>query len=325
MTWEPPRNVSVVIATHDRLAELDALLHDLAQQTESPHEVIVVDSDAATTDSRALVNSHARRGLHAEHVLSENVLATKRNAGALRSTGDLLVILDDDLRVGSGFLAAHLAAHDQPRVVASGHVSFPRTWAQTSNYYRFKSTRHARSEGEEVPPHRFVAMNNSVERADYLAIEGYDEDYRMYGGEDLDFGFRSARAGLKHRLAPVESMAEHHEVKMNWQQYVDKVHKAAFFGLPLVLSKNPEARQVPTVRVSVPGAARAPREKALAAVVGALAHRPVLRFAAAVLAWSDSHPALNSTLAQTVVSLAANRLGFVEQLRGRAYAPVARP
>lgn len=125
MSWTPPRTISVVIATHNRLTELDALLHDLANQTVSAHEVIVVDSDAAA-DSRPLVEFHARRGLNVKHLITENVVAIKRNAGAARASGGLVVFLDDDLRVGRGFLAAHLAAHRQPRIVASGKSYVPR-------------------------------------------------------------------------------------------------------------------------------------------------------------------------------------------------------
>lgn len=322
MSWTPPRTISVVIATHNRLTELDALLHDLANQTVSAHEVIVVDSDAAA-DSRPLVEFHARRGLNVKHLITENVVAIKRNAGAARASGGLVVFLDDDLRVGRGFLAAHLAAHRQPRIVASGKVTFPEDWVHSSNYYRFKSGRHEQTNSSTiVPPHRFVSMNNSIELVDYEALGGYDDDYRMYGGEDLDFGFRAQRAGLKHVLAAGGSSAEHHEVKMGWTQYVNKVHKAAYFGLPLVLAKNPEARRIPTVILSAPGVARDPRERALAAGLHALAHRPVLRLITAALSWSDRYRVLHLPVLQVAATLLANRIGFSEQAKGREYAPI---
>lgn len=315
--------ISVVIVTHNRHPELRDLLGDLAAQELAPHEVIVVDSDQAE-DSHPVVREAATQGLLARHVLAPNVIATKRNWGARAAGGELLVILDDDLRVGPEFLAAHASAHHgYDGRVASGPITFPEDWVEASNYYRFKQARHAVNDSEPtaVPPHRFVSMNHSVRRESYMAVGGYDDDYLMYGGEDLDFGHRAKRQGLELVQAPGAG-AEHHEVRMTWHTYLNKVHKAAYYGLPLLLAKNPESALVPTMQVIGAGPAEGLRMHALRGSVQLIANRTILKLMAAVFERTDTKSYAFTPRAYLAATLAANSLGFVDHQKGSPYAPL---
>lgn len=324
MTTGLAPSISVVIATHNRHPELRNLLGDLAAQERAPHQVIVVDSDQGE-DSEPVVREANAQGLPARHLLAPNVLATKRNYGAHAADGELLVILDDDLRVGPQFLAAHASAHHgYDRRVASGPITFPDEWVHASNYYRFKQGRHAANDSEptNVPPHRFVAMNHSVRKESYIAIGGYDDDYLMYGGEDLDFGHRAKRQGLELVLAPGAG-AEHHEVRMTWQTYLNKVHKAAYYGLPLVLEKNPEAANIPTIQAIRGGDALDPKVRALAATLRVASRRSVVRRLATVFERTDANKRAYTPTAYMAATLMANRIGMDDQRRGVVYAPLA--
>ncbi|MGW3546358.1 glycosyltransferase family 2 protein [Janibacter hoylei] len=316
-------SISVVIATHDRHPELRALLCDLGAQDVQPDEVIVVDSDQAT-DSRLVVKEASADGLPVRHLLAPNVLATKRNHGVLAAQGDLIVILDDDLRVGRGFLAAHSAAHaGRPKTIASGPITFPEDWVAASNYYRFKQGRHSANDADEslVPPHRFVAMNHSIRREAYLSIGGYDDDYQMYGGEDLDFGHRAKRHGMHLALAPGAD-AEHHEVRMTWTTYFNKVHKAAYYGLPLVLTKNPESVSIPTVQAIGGGPATDARTRLLRAALAVGSQRTSMRHLASAFERLDAHSRAFTPRAYMGATLMANRIGLIEQRKGAPYEPL---
>lgn len=313
--------VSVIIATHNRHEELGDLLQDLAAQDVSDFEVLVVDS-AVAEDSRPIIDQARESGLDAKHLLAPNVLSSKRNHGVAAARGSIVIILDDDLRVGPHFVATHADTHaDTTNTVASGPITFPTEWVKSSNYYRFKEGRHAANNAEPrtVPPHRFVAMNHSLRKETYLAIGGYDEDYQMYGGEDLDFGHRAKRHGCCLVLIQ-GGTAEHREVKMSWETYLTKVHKAAYFGMPLVLDKNPEAKHIPTVQVISDDPAQSAKIATLKLFVRVCGHRSILRRMAHIFQALDHNPHYFTPRAYLAATLIANRIGMDEHKRGNTYA-----
>jgi GT2 family glycosyltransferase len=85
--------ISLVVATVNRLAELDRLLCSLEHQSYRDFEVIVVDQNS---DNRVapLLSRHTR--LVIQHLRSERGLSRARNAGFRAATGDIIAIPDDD-------------------------------------------------------------------------------------------------------------------------------------------------------------------------------------------------------------------------------------
>lgn len=312
-------SVTVVIPTHSRLPELRALLSDLSQQAEPhvPFDVVVVDSDAGL-DSTAVVQHAADRGLPVRRILTPNNVSTKRNVGAGATDAELLIFLDDDLRVGPHFVAAHVEAHsDVDSAVVSGAVTFPPEWIRESNYYRFKAARH-RASGpaldDGVAPHHLVSMNFSITAEVYRAVGGFDPSFAHYGGEDLDFGFRCKKAGFCLAYAP-KAAVEHWEVRMNPSAYFYKVYRAAYNGMPLLVAKHPEAREIRTVRLSMPGAATG-IHRIVQMALFALARPGLIRRACQVLDRFDGNARLRMPVAYKVLTILANCLGTRDALVG---------
>lgn len=118
---DPGAAVSVVVATLDRPDHLRNCLSDLyLQQTERDLEVIVVDNHPesgligpVTRDfPGVVVIEESRRGL-----------SYARNAGILASTGEIIVMTDDDVRMPSGWLEKLLAPFAREDVAAvTGNV-----------------------------------------------------------------------------------------------------------------------------------------------------------------------------------------------------------
>lgn len=311
---------TVIIATHNRHEALWDLLECLNNQDDRPTEVVVVDSEQGD-DSRPVVQRASEAGLPVTHILAPNILATKRNYGVRASTGELLVILDDDLLVAPNFLTSHIEAHKGAETrVASGPITFPRDWVTASNYYRFKQGRHSgkRALTANVPPHHFVAMNHSIRRKSYLDMGGYDDDYQMYGGEDLDFGHRAVRTGLDLVVAEGAD-AIHNEVKMTWTTYFNKVHKAAYFGLPLVMTKNPEAATIPTVQAVGGSRALSLKLRLLQISLSVVSARRSLMILASIFERTDGTPIAFMPRAYMMATLMANRIGLEEHRHGTPY------
>jgi glycosyltransferase involved in cell wall biosynthesis len=85
--------ISLIVATVNRVAELDRLLCSLEDQTYRDFEVIVVDQNS---DHRLapLLTRHDR--LVIQHLHSERGLSRARNAGLRVAQGDIIAIPDDD-------------------------------------------------------------------------------------------------------------------------------------------------------------------------------------------------------------------------------------
>jgi glucosyl-dolichyl phosphate glucuronosyltransferase len=98
---------SIVIATHNRAADLNDTLASLAAlQPADPWEVIVVDNNC-TDDTPAVVRDHATRFPVPLHYLFESVpgRSAALNTGIGRTSGDIIVTTDDDVRVPGDWLA----------------------------------------------------------------------------------------------------------------------------------------------------------------------------------------------------------------------------
>lgn len=91
----PDLRFDLVVATVDRTAELETLLHSLEGQTHRRFRLVVVDQNA---DDRVaeLVSSHA--ALDVLHLHSSRGLSRARNAALPVLTGDVVAFPDDDCR-----------------------------------------------------------------------------------------------------------------------------------------------------------------------------------------------------------------------------------
>ncbi len=106
---------SIVIPTRARLSYLEVALASIAPQAkDAGAELIVVDDAGPSEAGRELAGRFSARYEPHPRPLGLNVA---RNTGAERSTGELVVFVDDDVRVHDGWLAALLAAaREQPEV-----------------------------------------------------------------------------------------------------------------------------------------------------------------------------------------------------------------
>src|SRR5205085_8963557 len=109
------RTASIVIPTRGRPAYLQVGLASSAPQAQAADaEVLVLDDAGPSAESRALA---ARFGARYEPHPRPLGLNVARNTGVQRSTGELVVFVDDDIRASPGWLEALLqAARRNPRV-----------------------------------------------------------------------------------------------------------------------------------------------------------------------------------------------------------------
>lgn len=194
------KRISVCIATYRRPQQLARLLADLAAQTATPAQVVVVDNDVAETARATVAHLRAVQLPFALDyaVQPEKNISLTRNLSIALARGDWLALVDDDERAPADWLERLCAAADRYHadgvlgpVVPQLPPSAP-TWLRRGRFYDFPRM----PSGATVPPNR-LRLGNALLRASPVRAEPgpFDPAYGLTGGEDGDLLARMARHG----------------------------------------------------------------------------------------------------------------------------------
>lgn len=208
--------VSLVIATRNRSAALAATLASLqhvARPDGCQAELIVADN--GSTDATTATASLTPLALGPVVVVSEPRpgKANALNTAVARAGGDILVFLDDDVRVAPDWLAellAPLARGDADAV--SGRIDIAphllRPWMTAAVRGWLASTEYL----DRDRPDAAIGANMAVTRRVLETVPQFDPELgpgRLGFWEDTLFSFQLRRAGFRLAFAPA-ARVEHH-------------------------------------------------------------------------------------------------------------------
>ncbi|MGC5049176.1 glycosyltransferase family 2 protein [Micrococcus porci] len=207
---------SVIVPSRGGAQRLPRLIGALAAQEDAPpFEVhVVVDGDVDGAEAVLAQVAAEHPGLE----LSWTVFGENRgrvaalNAGADATSGRILIRADDDLEPGPHYIRDHVAAHAGGPGGAIGlYLNILEPTAYQSAYGDHQDVLH-REHAYALPTDqqwRHWAGNVSVPRSLHEELGGYDADYRRYGYEDIDYGYRLHAAGYPVRILP-QLATKHH-------------------------------------------------------------------------------------------------------------------
>jgi glycosyltransferase involved in cell wall biosynthesis len=196
---------SIVVPSRGGAARLPVLFDSLRAQTEQDVEMIVV-LDGDIDDSESVVRQHADDLPVRSIVFPGNRgRAAALNAGFHDAQGDILIRADDDLELEADFVEHHARLHAEgPRgVIAMCQDVFPST--PYARAYGIEADEAIRSAAFSTPPERtwqWWSGNVSTTADDFHRVGGYDEDFRAYGWEDIEWGYRLHQLGREILIAP---------------------------------------------------------------------------------------------------------------------------
>lgn len=206
--------VSVVVATYNRGPKLAELFADLEAQTltDDEFELIVVD-DGSDLPAEDAVGHMAMR-FAVTLVRQDNTgQAGARQNGAERAAGEIIVIVDDDMRLPPNFLAAHLGHHDAGADVVLGHIRPPDHVGRLPLFERFHLWQlddwvQSFEDGRRTVRGVHLCTGNvSFSRKAFFEVGGFDTSLRR--SEDRDLGLRFEMAGKKLVFAK-DAISWHH-------------------------------------------------------------------------------------------------------------------
>ena len=214
---------SIIICFYDRLNLLPSCLDSLRGSSEEFHEVIIADDGSSTEvveELQELIRKYDFPIIHAWHPRQGPRRSATRNNGIRHASGDYLIFIDADFALLPGAIHAHIKAA-KPGKFAAGRCKYTTEeqclkiitegvseslletiYSELSEepiniehdrFMRYNLLRRFRL----VPPRKVTFGGHfSAFRKDIEAINGYDENFVGWGGEDMDFAQRMVRAGF---------------------------------------------------------------------------------------------------------------------------------
>ena len=220
--------VSIIIAFYERLEHLKRCLDSLSLFANAFDEVVVADDGSSPETVEAFREHIKRYEFSITHAWQPNEgfrVAASRNNGIRHARGDYLIFLDCDFMVLPDTIAEHLRAAKPGKAVAGGFKYLNESVTrevlnvaiipdllekldrQLPNQEILK--RHRRTIKRTIlmqlhlksPRNQSLGSHYSIHKSDLERINGYDENFVGWGGEDEDLGIRLVRAGIYCRSA----------------------------------------------------------------------------------------------------------------------------
>jgi glycosyltransferase involved in cell wall biosynthesis len=210
---------SVVVPTYERREVVMEVVAEFERQQYRDFEVIVVVDGSADGSAAAL------RGLAVGFPLTvveqANLGAAQaRNAGVEAAAGEILLTLDDDMIPAPEMLSEHDRSHRAGADVVLGDI--PLDPGSPPNLLSWGVGEWARQRRERlVAPGAEIRLDDmltgqlSISRAAYEAVGGFDSSFTregLFGGEDIDFGYRLRKAGYEIAFNPVAISRQRYDV-----------------------------------------------------------------------------------------------------------------
>ena len=234
-------SISVVIPTYQRCASVRRVLSALSHQTlaSDTYEVIVV-VDGSQDGTLEMVQQSLQQDTAQDPLpyTCQAIWQTNRgraaacNTGIRAASGDLLVLLDDDMEPAPHFLAGHLHAHPQPvsekwdtsqnrsilenglGVLGAVPIRSTLTAPPIVQYIGAKFNAHLgklAQPGCEIGFRDFYSGNFSILRSIICEVGLFDEKFTIYGNEDGELALRLMAAGVRLVYSPDALATQHYE------------------------------------------------------------------------------------------------------------------
>lgn len=203
--------ISVVIPTYNRVEKLEKCLRALQGQTlsQDSFEVIVVD-DGSTDTTQKLLNQWEEDWPLLKTIHQNNAGQGKaRNKAIGEASGQIILFIGDDIYGSQNFLQEHVKFHQknpEKELACLGLTN----WDETSEITPFMEwltnggpqfAYNNLIPNEETDFWHFYTSNISIKK-ELLEKDSFDPDFKAYGFEDIELGYRLAKKGMKIIYTP---------------------------------------------------------------------------------------------------------------------------
>ena len=215
---------SIIICFYENLNYLKCCLDSLKNCSGDFDEVVIADDgsgEAVVNGVKAFISNYPFPIIHAWHSREGARRAACRNNGIRHATGDYLIFLDADFAVLPGAIKSHIEASTS-RYFAAGRCKYStekqskRIFSGTASPLLLEQIYKELPEEPILKEHKeFIRYgilrrlrlassrrqtfggHFSIFKKDIESVNGYDENYIGWGGEDQDMAMRLVMAGFR--------------------------------------------------------------------------------------------------------------------------------
>lgn len=203
-------NISCIIPTLNRGKVLSDTAEMLFAQSYPAHEIIVVDQTPQLDEETHLtLTEWSQQGKICWLRQKEPNASKARNTGALVATGDVVLLLDDDIRIRPDFLAAYAETFQRtgaPGVagqVLEGDAKEVDKLPSKASDPEIGWLYFPKNYSKECETLFMMSCNVAIRLDIFLKLGGMDENYEKGAyREESDFAMRFKRAGYKFHYNP---------------------------------------------------------------------------------------------------------------------------
>ena len=220
--------ISIIIPVYNGEKYITDCLHAIMEQTQPPHEIIVVD-DGSTDRTPTLILPPAK-------IIQTNGrtgAGAARNLGAKHATGEILLFTDADVVPPPEWVekTRHVIKEQKVRCGGGGYCgpvkdTFIQRFAHEELVWRRK---HFHGHVDTL-----VSNNLFCERQLFLSIGGFPETYRTASSEDMEFSWLISR---NEPLWWESNNGVFHNFTPTLKDYVNQQKRFAIDAVPMLLSQ----------------------------------------------------------------------------------------
>lgn len=192
-------DVSVLICTYNREDMLVNTLKDVVAQKTDNVEIVVIDqTEKHTVDTENYLHEISPL---IKLIKQEPSLTKARNRALREAKGNVLIFIDDDVRLSRDFIKEHIKAHQAGYQVVQGRVLLEKHKKHASrpqimnSFLKIKGRNDCAITGAT---NTLTGCNFSIEKSVVEAIGFFYETFQGIAiREDADYGIRCFRGGMK--------------------------------------------------------------------------------------------------------------------------------
>jgi len=223
-----PAQISLIISTYEKPGALAQVLRGVHRQTELPGEILLADDGSGTATRELFAQWQQKLAAPTRRIWQEDRGFRKTmilNKAIAAATGAYIVLLDGDCVPHRQFVADHARLAEQNFWV-QGRRCFvreqfaPEFSAGVTSIIAWTLLGRIKGPGKAVrlpfPLVRrntgqrgIIGCNMGIWREDLLAVNGFDEEFTGWGGEDSDLGTRLYHLGRPRKFVYGSAVAYH--------------------------------------------------------------------------------------------------------------------
>jgi glycosyltransferase involved in cell wall biosynthesis len=222
--------IALLISTYNWPEALELVLKSILKQSKMPDEVVIAD-DGSTNETRRLIEQYAKlfpipvkHIWHEDHGFRKSIILNK---AVKQINAEYIIEIDGDILIHQNFISDHVKSAEKGYFVQGSRAMLNEK--KTTEMLRSKDVKLSffsaglknRFNALRAPfmkkifdiglsdPFHIKGCNLAFWKSDYIAVNGYYNSFKGWGGEDYEFGARLLHAGVRRKRLKWAALAFH--------------------------------------------------------------------------------------------------------------------